>query len=64
MTPLIMIKELKTKSKEELKEILKETQEKLRDARFKVTQKQLKNVRDIRELKKTIARIFTLFNQK
>ncbi|MBI4281545.1 50S ribosomal protein L29 [Candidatus Uhrbacteria bacterium] len=50
---------VKEKSDEELQRILAETREALRKARFSASQKQLKNVRVIREHKKTIARIRT-----
>lgn len=56
------IKELRGKSEKELKKLLQETREKLRDCRFRVAQKQFKNVRELRNLKKTIGRILTLMN--
>lgn len=58
------IKELITKTPEELTKILVESQEKLRELRFKDSNKQLKNVRSIRTLKQDIARINTLLNKK
>ncbi|MFH1366888.1 MAG: 50S ribosomal protein L29 [Patescibacteria group bacterium] len=54
------IKELKDKSKPEQEMLLKSSQEKLRELRFKVAVKQHKNVREVRNLKKTIARLLTL----
>lgn len=56
------ILELRNKPKEELKRLLALTREKLRDSRFKNVNKQLKNVRMMRDAKKTIARILTLLN--
>jgi len=53
------IKELKIKSENELKTLLKNEQEKLRELNFKVAQRQLKNVRALRFAKKDIARIST-----
>lgn len=58
------IKELTTKTPAELIKLLAESQEKLRDLRFKDSNKQLKNVRSIRVLKQDIARINTLLNKK
>jgi len=58
------IKELTTKTPAELKKLLVESQEKLRELRFKDSNKQLKNVRSIRVLKQDIARINTLLNKK
>lgn len=58
------IKELTTKTPVELKKLLTESQEKLRELRFKDSNKQLKNVRSIRVLKQEIARINTLLNKK
>ena len=58
------IKELTTKTPAELKKLLVESQEKLRELRFKDSNKQLKNVRSIRLLKQEIARINTLLNKK
>ena len=58
------IKELITKTKPELEKLLAESQEKLRELRFKDSNKQLKNVRSIRVLKQEIARINTLLNKK
>jgi len=55
-------KELKTKTEKELKQNLNEFREKLRDLRFKDANKQLKNVREIRVIKKTIAKISTLLS--
>jgi large subunit ribosomal protein L29 len=58
------IKELTTKTPVELQKLLAESQEKLRELRFKDSNKQLKNVRSIRVLKQDIARINTLLNKK
>lgn len=57
-------KELKTKKENELHRLLNESREKLRDLRFKDASKQLKNVREVRVIKKLIANILTLLNKK
>jgi large subunit ribosomal protein L29 len=57
-------KEIKNKSESELHRILAEYRDKLRDLRFKDASKQLKNVREIRKVKKIIARVLMLLNQK
>lgn len=56
------ISELKNKPEGELKRLLAFEREKLRDIRFKDANKQLKNIKVIKESKKTIARILTLLN--
>jgi len=58
------IKELKRKKESDLHRMLAETRDKLRELRFKDANKQLKNIRDIRAGKKTVARILTLLNLK
>lgn len=55
-------KELKNKTEKELRKLLEESRDKLRNLRFKDANKQLKNVREIRIVKKTIAKILTLIN--
>lgn len=55
-------KELKLKQREELEKLLREDAERLRKFRFDITQKKVKNIREIREVKKEIARILTLLN--
>jgi len=57
-------KELKTKSDKELQKLLAEWREKSRELRFKVSSEQLKNVREVRQVKKTLARIMLLLSQK
>ncbi|MFA6909091.1 MAG: 50S ribosomal protein L29 [Patescibacteria group bacterium] len=57
-------KELGAKSIAELHALLAETREKLRDARFRVAAKQLKDVREVRQLRATVARILTTLNKK
>lgn len=56
--------ELEQKSNEELNTLLAGLREKLRDSRFKVFSRQHKDVRDIRETRKSIANILTLLNQR
>ena len=58
------IKEIKQKSKKELKRVLHESQEKLRQLRFDLSAGKVKNVREIRKIKKDIARILTILCQK
>ncbi len=58
------LKELKLKSAGELQKLLNSSREKLRELRFKVSQNQLKNIREVRSCKKKIAKIITLINQK
>ncbi|MBU0619795.1 MAG: 50S ribosomal protein L29 [Patescibacteria group bacterium] len=59
-----MLMELKNKTKTELHRILAESRDKLRDLRFKDSDKQLKNVREIRKIRQVIARALTLLNIK
>lgn len=56
-------KELKTKTESQLHAVLSEYREKLRDLRFKDASKQLKNVREIRIVKKTIAKALMLLKK-
>ncbi|MEA2064779.1 MAG: 50S ribosomal protein L29 [Patescibacteria group bacterium] len=55
-------KELKIKSKEELSGILTKNRDKIRDLRFKTANNQLKNVKEIKKLKRQIAQILTIDN--
>ncbi|MFH1036879.1 MAG: 50S ribosomal protein L29 [Patescibacteria group bacterium] len=57
------ISELRQKSKDELKKISDDSREKLRQLRFDLASGKVKNVREIRQIKKDIARIMTLFKQ-
>mgnify|MGYP001125022654 CR=1 FL=1 len=61
---MLKTKELKQKTKEELQKLVTEKKEKLRQLRFDLVSGKVKNVREIRNLKKEIARILTLLNQK
>jgi len=54
------VKELRSKSAGELEKLLAEQKEKLRSLRFNVSTAQESHVREMREAKKTIARILTL----
>ena len=58
------IKELRDKSEKEIKKLLAMEREKLRDLRFKISQKQLKNIREIRVVKKNIATYLTILKEK
>ncbi len=60
----MQIKELRNKSINELQNLLAEKREALRAMRFKVSQRQLKKVHEIKLVRKDIARILTLINQK
>jgi len=53
------INELRQKSKEELEKSLQDSREKLRQLRFDLSAGKVKNVREIRRIKKEIARIFS-----
>lgn len=54
------ILELRQKSKIELEKMLQDSREKLRQLRFDLASGKVKNVKEIREIKKNIARILTL----
>ena len=58
------IKELTSKTPAELQKLLAQYREKLRELRFKDSNKQLKNIREIRQVRENIARIFTVLNTK
>lgn len=57
-------KELQQKNTGELHKLLAEYREKLRELRFKDSNSQLKNVREIRTLRATVAQILTLLNKQ
>lgn len=55
--------EMRKKSKTQLQKLLSERQEDLRSLRFALVSGKLKNVREIRETKKDIARILTIMER-
>ena len=55
-------KELRQKSKSELQEFLQEKQARVEELRWLLRQKKAKNVGELREARKDIARIKTLFS--
>lgn len=57
------LKELRQRPKTELEKILKDSRERLRQLRFDLASGKVKNVREIRHLKKEIAQILTILNQ-
>lgn len=57
-------KELQNKSSEELEKIFNDFCQQRQQLSFKVANKQHKNVREFREVKKTIARILTIFKNR
>jgi len=61
---MVKTEELRLKQKEELNQLLSESQKKLRELRFNLAGGKVKNVRIIRVLKKDIARILTILNEK
>lgn len=56
-------KELKLKSAIELKKMLEETREKIRDLRFKLANRKLKDLSEVKKTKVLAARILTLLKQ-
>ncbi len=54
------LEELRKKTKEEMLKILQDDREKLRQLRFGLAAGKVKNVREIRKIKKEISRILTL----
>ena len=64
ITPIMKFNQLQQKSETELKQLLVKTREKIRDLRFKIASRQHKDLRDLREARKLVAQIMTLFNSK
>jgi len=58
------MKELKTKTTADLHKLLAQSREKLRELRFKDSNRQLKNIREIRQTRETVAQILTVLNTK
>jgi large subunit ribosomal protein L29 len=54
------IAQLREKSKEELRQMVEDHRRMLRQLRFDLAAGKVKNVKEIRELRKTIAQILTL----
>lgn len=56
------IRDLRQKSKEELSKLLSEKQNRLLSLRFDLSGGRAKSIKEVREVKKDIAVIFTLLN--
>lgn len=55
----MIFKELSKKTKSELQKLLQQNRSKLRTLRFNLSSGKVKNVREVRAIKKNIARILT-----
>ena len=60
----IKIKELRQKTEQELAMMLKQNREKLRELKFDLASKKLKNTGEIRLIKIQIAQILTIFSKQ
>lgn len=57
-------KEIREKTKEDILKMIKENSEKLRQLRFDLISRKLKNVREIGAIKKETARLQTVLKEK
>ncbi len=57
-------KELASADIKKLHEMLKESQVKLRELNFSLANNQVKNVRELRQVKKVVAQVLTALNQR
>jgi len=57
-------KELISKNKDELMRLMEEKKKRIEEVRFKTVSGGIKNVKELREDKKDIARILTVLNKK
>lgn len=57
------IRELRLKPEKELKETLLSLRDKLRELRFNLAGGKVKNIREIRQTKRDIAKILTILNE-
>jgi len=55
--------ELRTKTDSELKKLLQDSRERIRQLRFDLASGKVKNIREIRKVKKIIAQVLTLLNK-
>ena len=58
------IQQLRGKTSEAMRDDINAYREKLRSLKFDLFNGKVKNVREIRETRKTIARLFTFINEK
>jgi len=58
------IAEIRKKSGSELEKLLGESRRKLRALRFDLVSGKVKNIREIRKIKKSIARILTILKER
>ena len=58
------IKEIRQKSDKELRKLLLTLRDKLRDLRFKIASKQLKNYKEMGKIRKDVARILTVLKER
>lgn len=58
------VSEIKKKKPAELQKILNEDREKLRRLRFDLSAGKVKNVREVRKIRKDIARLLTVLSNK
>jgi len=58
------VSELRQKSSEELKDLTEQKKERLRFLRFGLSSGKVKNVRELKEIRKDIARIMGLLSKK
>lgn len=57
-------KEIRIKAESELNHLLADSRKKLDEMMFRARQKQLKNIREIRIVRKDIAKILTILKEK
>lgn len=58
------LKELKNKTEKELIQLRDEKKDRIRHLRFVIASGKLKNVRELRNLKREVARILTILNMR
>ena len=58
------VEELREKTNEELEKLLEETQRELFNLRFRLATMQLKNYREVKKVKRRLARIKTILRER